>query len=432
MDRPDNRGSAVISGIGVVAPTGIGQAAHWQALLDGKSGIGRIQRFDPSSYPVTLAGQVPGFSARDHVPGRLIPQMDLWTHMSLAAAQEALDDAGIAPGDIAEYDMAVVTASSSGGTEFGQQEMVRLYQNGPSWVGAYQSIAWFYAATTGQLSIRHGMRGPSGVVCTEQTGGLETLAHARRLIRDGTRLVVGGGLDASLCPYGLTAQMVTGLLSESDDSAGAFLPFDVAASGYLPGEGGAILLVESAADVAARGARPYAVIAGCAAGIDPPPDSGRPPALARVITAALADAGLQPGDIDVVFADAAGVPDADRDEARALASVFGDYGVAVTAPKTLTGRLYGGGSALDAATAALAVRHGVIPPTHGLLDVDPGHRLDLVGAQPRVRRVSNALVLSRGYGGFASATVLSEPEAGPPAQRLTAADTATESRQGAS
>jgi act minimal PKS chain-length factor (CLF/KS beta) len=406
MNRPAGTPETVITGIGVVAPTGLGAAAHWQSVLDGKSGIDRISRFDPSSYPVQLAGQVTGFSAKDHVPGRLIPQMDLWTHMSLAAAQEALDEAGVVPAEQPEYQMSVVTASSSGGTDFGQREMVRLWAQGPSRVGAYQSIAWFYAATTGQLSIRHGMRGPSGVICTEQAGGLDSLGHARRLIRAGTGLVLAGGLDASLCPYALTAQLVTKKLSTVDDPARAYLPFDEAASGYLPGEGGAIVLAENATQAAARGARPYAVVTGYAAGIDPPPGSPRPPALRRVIEAALADAELAPSDIDVVFADGAGVPADDRGEARVLCQVFGPRAVPVTVPKTLTGRLYGGGSALDVATAVLALRHGIIPQTSGVTRPVAADQLDLVLGAPRSRELVNALVVSRGYGGFASALVL--------------------------
>jgi act minimal PKS chain-length factor (CLF/KS beta) len=400
---------AVITGIGVVAPTGIGRDAHWQAVLAGKSGIGRISRFDPSPYPVRLAGQVPGFVAAEHLSGRLIPQMDLWTHMSIAAADAALADAGVEPASLPEYDMAVVTASSSGGTEFGQTEMVNLHRKGPHWVGAYQSIAWFYAATTGQISIRHGMRGPCGVICNEQAGGLDSLGHARRLLRTGTRLVVAGGLDASLCPFGLTAQLANGLLSTVDDPQHAYRPFDAGACGYLPGEGGAILLVEDAAAVRARGGRAYGTIAGYAAGFDPPPGSSRPRALRRVIEDALADAGLAPDDVDVVFADAAGVPADDLAEARAIAEVFGPYAVAVTAPKTLTGRLYAGGGALDVATALLSMRHGVIPHTPGPVRAAPGYAIDLVLSEPRERPVSHAVVLARGYGGFAAALVLGGP-----------------------
>ncbi|NRN71013.1 Polyketide chain length factor WhiE-CLF-like [Kibdelosporangium sp. 4NS15] len=402
----------VVTGIGVLAPTGAGVEAHWHAVLAGKSGISRINRFDPTSYPVRFAGQVPGFAAKDHVPGRLIPQTDHWTHLGLAAAAAALADARIDPAELPEYEMAVVTSSSSGGTEFGQHEMERLYLNGPSWVGAYQSIAWFYAATTGQISIRHGMRGPCGVLCCEQAGGLDALGQARRLLRTGSRLVVSGGTDASLCPYGLVAQLTNGHLSTVEDPARAYLPFDAAASGYLPGEGGAILVLESAAGAAARGmGHGYGIIAGYAAGFDPPPGSDRPPALRRTIERALADADVGPADVDVVFADGAGVPEADLAEARALAEVFGPRGVPVTVPKTLTGRLYGGGAALDVATALLSLCDSVIPHTAGPTHLAAGCEIDLVTDQPRDARLNTALVVARGHGGFNAALVLRRPEA---------------------
>jgi act minimal PKS chain-length factor (CLF/KS beta) len=398
----------VVTGIGVVAPTGIGATAHWEAVLAGKSGIARIDRFDASGYPVRHAGQVPGFSAKERIPGRLIPQTDHWTHLGLAAAADALADAALDPATVPEFEMAVVTSSSSGGTEFGQHEMERLYQNGPSWVGAYQSIAWFYAATTGQISIRHGMRGPCGVLACEQAGGLDVLGQARRLIRGGSRVVVSGGTDASLCPYGLVAQLSAGGLSTVDDPARAYVPFDVDASGHLPGEGGAILIVESAEDARARGAEAYGVIAGYAAGFDPPPGSERPPVLKRTIERALADAGVAPSEVDVVFADASGVPAADLIEARALVETFGPRSVPVTAPKTLTGRLYGGGAALDVATALLALRAGVVPHTVGPERLAPGCDLDLV-TRPRDADLRTALVLARGHGGFTAALVLRRP-----------------------
>ncbi|WP_328447976.1 ketosynthase chain-length factor [Amycolatopsis sp. NBC_00438] len=400
--------STVVTGIGVVAPTGIGATAHWEAVLAGKSGIARIDRFDASGYPVRHAGQVPGFSARERIPGRLIPQTDHWTHLGLAAAADALADAALDPAGVPEFEMAVVTSSSSGGTEFGQHEMERLYQNGPSWVGAYQSIAWFYAATTGQISIRHGMRGPCGVLACEQAGGLDVLGQARRLIRGGSRVVVSGGTDASLCPYGLVAQLSAGGLSTVDDPARAYLPFDVEASGHLPGEGGAILIAESAESARERGVEAYGVIAGYAAGFDPPPDSDRPPVLKRTIDRALADAGVAPSEVDVVFADASGVPAADLIEARALVETFGPGSVPVTAPKTLTGRLYGGGAALDVATALLAMRAGVVPHTVGPERLAPGCDLDLV-TRPRDADLRTALVLARGHGGFTAALVLRRP-----------------------
>jgi act minimal PKS chain-length factor (CLF/KS beta) len=411
--------TAVITGIGIVAPNGIGADAYWAAALAGTSGIAPITRFDPGRYPVRLAGQVTGADPAAAIPARLSVQTDRWTHLGLHAAELALADAGADPAALPEYEMAVVTGSSSGGTEFGQREIEKLWQHGPGHVGAYQSIAWFYAATTGQISIRHQMRGPCGVIATEQAGGLDAIGQARRLLRADARLVVTGGTDASLCPYGLVAQLSTGLLSRGDDPAHAFLPFDAAASGYLPGEGGAILIAEDSGHARARNAPPpYGEVAGYAAGFDPPPGSGRPPALARVIRAALADSGLAPADIGVVFADAAGVPELDAAEATAISSVFGPGAVPVTAPKTLTGRLYAGGAALDVATALLALRHRVIPATAGVSRLAPGCRqIDLVRGQPRplpdaAGGLTGALVLARGFGGFNAAVVLCTQRAG--------------------
>ncbi|HET9142517.1 ketosynthase chain-length factor [Actinophytocola sp.] len=400
------RTQPVITGIGVVAPTGIGTQAHWQATIAGKSGIGQITRFDPSRYPVKVAGEVPGYQAKGRVPGRLIPQTDHWTHMGLTAAEDALADAAIDPALLPEFEMAVVTASSSGGTEFGQREIERLWASGPQFVGAYQSIAWFYAATTGQISIRHGMRGPCGVLSCEQAGGLDTLGQARRLLAGDIRMVVAGGTDASLCPYGLSAQLSTGRLSERDDPTGAYLPFDEEADGYVPGEGGAILILERADEAARRGARVYGSVAGYAATFDPPPGSPRPPGLRRVIEQALADAETSPAEVDVVFADATGTQAADHAEAAAISAVFGPRAVPVTAPKTLTGRLYGGGAALDVATALLALGDGVIPATVGTSRLADGIELDLVLDRPRVKPLRTALVLARGYGGFNAAVVL--------------------------
>ncbi|GAB2953547.1 ketosynthase chain-length factor [Nonomuraea fastidiosa] len=400
---------AAITGIGVVAPNGLTIDDYWNSVLAGKSGLRHITRFDATPYACRVAGEVPGFVETDHMPGRLVPQTDRWTHLGLAAAAMALDDAGVDPAALPEYDMAVVTASSSGGTEFGQREIEALWRRGPRSVGAYQSIAWFYAATTGQTSIRYGMRGPCGVLATEQAGGLDALAQARRLLRGGSRMVMTGGADASLCPYGLVAQTANGLLSGSDDPGNAYQPFGRTARGYVPGEGGAMFVMEDAD--AATGA-PYGVLAGYMATFDPPPGVDRPPGLERAVRGALGDAGCDPGDIDVVFADSAGVARLDRLEADAITAVFGPRGVPVTAPKTMTGRLYAGGAALDVATALLAIRDGVIPPTAGAYDLADGIDIDLVRGGPRPAAVRTALVIARGYGGFNAALVLRGRPAG--------------------
>ncbi|MET8058915.1 ketosynthase chain-length factor [Streptomyces microflavus] len=397
---------AVVTGLGITAPNGLGTEAYWDAVRVGKSGIGRITRFDPSQYPARLAGEVPGFTASEHLPSRLMAQTDHMTRLALVATDWALADAGVVPADLPAYSMGVVTASSSGGFEFGQGELQKLWAEGSQYVSAYQSFAWFYAVNSGQISIRNGMKGPSGVVVSDQAGGLDALAQARRQIRKGTSLVVSGSVDASICPWGWVAQLAGGRLATGDDPDSAYVPFDAAAAGHVPGEGGAILIMEDETAARERGATVYGHIAGYGSTFDPAPGSGRPPGLRKAIELALNDAGLVAADIDVVFADAAAVPELDRAEAEALNAVFGPRGVPVTAPKTMTGRLYSGAAPLDVATAFLAMREGLVPATVNV-EPDPAHQLDLITGQPRVLPVRNALVLARGHGGFNSAVVAS-------------------------
>ncbi len=399
--------SAVVTGLGVTAPNGLGTGAYWSATLDGKSAIGRLTRFDPHGYPGCLAAEIPDFHPRDHLSGRMIPQTDRTTQLALAATEWALSDAGLEPERLPEFGMGVVTAADAGGFDFGHRELEKMWGQGPEYVSAYQSIAWFYAVHTGQISIRHGMRGPSGVLISDQAGGLDALAQARRqVVRKGMDLMVCGGVGGALGSWGWVAQWAGGGLSECGDPEAAYLPFDARASGYVPGEGGAILLVENADAARRRGApRIYGEVAGYAATFDPRVLNGREPGLRRAIELALADAELVRADVDVVFADAAGIPELDEMEAEAITAVFGPGRVPVTAPKTMTGRLYSGGAALDLATALLAIRDGVIPPTVNVT-VAPRYELDLVTGTPRNTSVRTVLVLARGKHGFNSAVVL--------------------------
>lgn len=396
----------VITGIGVAAPTGLGVDAYWSAIVEGANGIAEITRFDASRYPVRLAGEVPGFEAAEHIPSRLLPQTDHMTRLALYAADEALKDSGLDLTGLSPYEAGVASAASMGGFEFGQRELENLWSKGGQFVSAYQSFAWFYAVNTGQISIRHGLKGPSSAVVTEQAGGLDAIGHARRQIRKGAKVMLAGGVDGALCPLGLVGQLASGRLSTEERPDRAYLPFDEAASGHVPGEGGAYLVLEDPASAAERGARVYGELAGYAATFDPDPRDPGADGLERAIRAALADADRAPEAIDVVFADAAGVPEADRAEAAALAAVFGARGVRVAAPKAQTGRLYAGGAALDLASALLTLRDGSVPPTAHVTSLAADCPVDLVMGEARPLTGDAALVLARGEGGFNAAAVV--------------------------
>jgi minimal PKS chain-length factor (CLF/KS beta) len=398
---------AVITGIGVVAPSGMTADEHWSTVTAGKNKLDLISLFDASGYPVKVAGEVRGFDVTDRVDGRLVVQTDRWTWMSLVAAEQALADAGVDVSTVDPDALSVVMASSSGGNQFGQRELQRLWSRPDRTVGAYQSIAWFYAATVGQLSIRHQAKGPSSVLVSESTGGLESLGHAVRTINRGSSVVLAGGLEAPLSPYALACQLGSGRLSTCSDPLRAYRPFDADATGYVPGEGGAVLIVEDLDHALARGATIYGEIAGWGSTHDAehtvPGSGGSARQYARAMRLALAQAAVEPAEVDLVIPDALGVPEFDRSEAEAIDEVFGTHGVPVTSHKALTGRLYQGGSALDVVTALLAMRTQVVPGNAG--SDNPACDLDFVRTT-RESTVDSVLVGARGFDGYNSSVLL--------------------------
>jgi act minimal PKS chain-length factor (CLF/KS beta) len=397
------RGQVVITGVGIAAPNGLGQRAYWDAALRGTSAIGRITRFDPTPYPARLAAEL-RLDTAPPLPSRLLPQTDRVTRANLLAADEALSDARLDLQELPYFAAGVVTAASAGGFEFGQRELENLWSKGSEYVSAYQSFAWFYPVNSGQVSIRHQLHGPGGAIVSEQAGGLDALAMARRHVRGGTALMVAGAVDGSLCPWGWLCLLRSGRLSTRDDPRLAYQPFDAGACGHVPGEGGALLIVEDEAHARERGAGSgYGELAGYAATFDARDGYGTPDGLRRAVELALADAGMRPADVDVVFADAAGVPELDRAEAEMIAAVFGPRAVPVAAPKTMTGRLLAGGAALDVATALLAMRDSVIPPAVNVTTPAYGQLIDLVRDAPRQVALTSALIVARGQGGFNSA-----------------------------
>ncbi|MEU1706563.1 ketosynthase chain-length factor [Streptomyces sp. NPDC005706] len=408
MSAPHERRAAV-TGIGVVAPNGTSTDTFWKATQEGLSVLDRVTREGCEHLPLKVAGEVRGFEPAATIDERFLVQTDRFTHFALAAADFALEDARLGQADTSgePYSIGVVTAAGSGGGEFGQRELQQLWGKGSRFVGPYQSIAWFYAASTGQISIRRKFKGPCSVVASDEAGGLDALAHAARAVRRGTDVMVAGSTEAPLAPYSVVCQLGYEELSTVTDPSRAYRPFTDTACGFVPAEGGAMLVVEAETSARERGADVRAYVAGHAATFTGASrwDRSRD-GLAQAIRQALDEAGCAPEEVDVVFADALGVPEADRAEALALADVLGARGtrVPVTAPKTGIGRGYCAAPVLDTAAAVLAMEHGLIPPTPNVADVC--HDLDLVTGRARVAELRTALVLSRGLMGSNSALVL--------------------------
>ncbi|MFF2302951.1 ketosynthase chain-length factor [Streptomyces sp. NPDC058128] len=399
---------AVVTGVGVIAPNGLRADAYWKSVREGLGVLDLITREGCQDLPLKVAGEVRGFDANALIEERFLVQTDRFSHYAMAAAQLALDDAGLSRENPEEpFEIGVVTAAGSGGGEFGQRELQKLWGQGSKFVGPYQSIAWFYAASTGQISIRSGFKGPCGVVASDEAGGLDGIAHAARAVRRGTGAVVVGAAEAPLAPYSMVCQLGYPELSTVEDPDRAYRPFTAGACGFVPAEGGGMLVVEDESRARDRGAAVRAVVAGHGAtftGASRWEESRE--GLARAIRVALDEAGCAPEEVDVVFADALGVPEADRAEALAITDALGAHGrrVPVTAPKTGIGRAYCGAPVLDTAAAVFAMEYGVVPPTPNVFDIC--HDLDLVMSRARPAELRTALVLSRGLMGSNAALVV--------------------------
>lgn len=236
----------VVTGIDVIAPTGFTVNEYWRRTCLGESGVTVVPEF-ADRYNTALAGLIPNFLVTEHLPGRLLTQTDRVTQLALIAAERALADSKVDLDHRDPFGFAVVTSNATGGFEFSHREMQRLWAQGPESVSVYQCFAWFYAVNTGQISIRHRLRGPGAVFVAEQAGGLDAIGHARRNITgDRASTVITGGMESSFDPWGWVSHQASGKLTTARDPAAGYQPFSPTANGYAPGEGGAMLVLESA------------------------------------------------------------------------------------------------------------------------------------------------------------------------------------------
>ena len=401
-----SRRRVVVTGLGIVSPVGIGVAEAWDNIVAGRSGIGRITRFDASGFPTQIAGEVKGFDVSRWLSAKEARRFDTFVHYGLVATMEAIKDAGL-DGYAGDKDRCGVCIGSGIGGLPMIEETHRAYLQ-----GGLRKISPFFIPGTiinmiaGLVSIHYGYRGPNlGTVSACSTGN-HSLGEAARLIEYGDAdIMVAGGSEATVSPLGIGGFVAARALStRNDDPATASRPWDVGRDGFVLGEGAGILVLEEYEHAMARGARIYCEIAGYGMSADahhitaPPEDGG---GAARSMRNALRNGALAATDIDYINAHGTSTPLGDVAECIAVKRAFGDHAhaLAISSTKSMTGHLLGAAAGIEAVFTALAFRDQLAPPTANLVDVDPQCDLDFVPRDARPMRIRAALSNSFGFGG---------------------------------
>jgi 3-oxoacyl-(acyl-carrier-protein) synthase len=404
-----------LTGIGIVAPSGIGKRPFWANIKSGRNFIKEITRFDAASYPSRIAGQIDDSDVYTHVSERLLKKIDAFSHMTLIASEMALQDAGI---DIQREDpnsIGIFLGNALGGWLYAETELRDLYREGREGVSPYMASAWFPAAPQGQVSIYYGIKGFSKTVVADRASSLMALGYAcKTLSKDRLSLILAGGMEAPITPYALLCCNTYGCLSKNNEHPkSAYRPFDKKRDGFVIGEGAGIMVMENIECARARNANIQAVISGYGATCDGkdrinPATDGKE--LARAIRMAVQDANTNPQDIDYISLDGLACDDWDNAEVSAIKEVFGNSlkDIAVSCPKSMFGNLLGASGAVDTIIAILAIEHSLVPPTINL-DEPAVNGLNYVTGVSREHKINKALVISRGRGGINSALVVEKP-----------------------
>ena len=401
----------VITGMGAVTPVGIGVDAYWRALIDGKCGVGPITRFDASGLPVQIAAELKGFDPADYMPKQLARTMDPFMQFAFAAAEEALADSALPVGAEPDRIGIVMGTAMDGVTTVAQTQAAfdAGHRVGPRFVP--MTIGNIAAA---QIAIAHGIHGPSLTLNTACSAGGDAMMTAAMLLKTGEAdavLAVGG--ESILCPIVVSGLSQAKALSRrNDDPEHACRPFDLDRDGFVIGEGGGALVIETEEHALARGAKIHAVLAGYANTSDahhvtaPCPDGA---GAAACMQRALARAGMQPSDIGYINAHGTSTMLGDKAETLAIKAVFGGRESAppVSATKSATGHLMGAGGLTEAIACIKAIQDGILPPTLHLDTPDPDCDLDYVPNTARRADISAAMSNSLGFGGQNSSIILS-------------------------
>jgi 3-oxoacyl-[acyl-carrier-protein] synthase II len=407
----------VVTGIGVVSPVGQDARSTWNALVGGKSGIAPITRFDPTGYQTTFAGEVKDFDPVARMGRKDARRTDRYSHFAVASALEALEQASLTIEDANADRVGVLIGSGMGGAETLDAGMETVLTEGPSRLSPFFMPMFLANMASGTVAIATGARGPNFAPVSACASSAHAIGEAAAIIRRGQAdVMIAGGSEAPLARMVVAGFNAMGALStRNDDPAAASRPFDAERDGFVLGEGGAALILESAEHAARRGAPVLAELTGYATTDDAnhmvqPAPGGI--GAARAMTLALDTAGLQPGDIDYINAHGTSTPLNEKFETQAIKAAFGDaaYRVPISSTKSMTGHLLGAAGALEAALAILAIRQNIVPPTINQTSPDADCDLDYVPNVARRADIRHVMSNSMGFGGHNVSLIFSTPE----------------------
>jgi len=403
-----SRRRVVVTGLGCISPVGNTVPEAWASVLAGRSGIGPISKFDASAFACKIAGEVRGLDLESYIGAKEARTMDTFIHFGIAAAAQAVADAGLRTG--AELDeeeacrIGCIIGSGIGGLPLIEATHADLMQRGPRRISPFFVPASIINMISGHVSMRFGFKGPNLALATACTTGLHCIGEAARKIEYGDAdVVVAGGSEATVSPLGIGGfAAMRALSTRNDDPQAASRPWDQGRDGFVLGEGAGVLVLEEYERARARGAKIYAEVAGYGMSADaghmtaPNMDGPR-----RAMLSALRNAGLNPDQVDYLNAHGTSTPLGDINESNAIKAALGDHArrVLISSTKSMTGHLLGGAGGVESVFTVLALHHQVAPPTINLFEPDPECDLDYCAHTARELKIEVALKNNFGFGG---------------------------------
>jgi 3-oxoacyl-[acyl-carrier-protein] synthase II len=406
----------VVTGLGVVAPNGIGIESFWQNIVNGVSGIGPITRFDASKHDTRIAGEVKGFDPLQWLEKKEARKMDLFIHYAVAAAQMVYDDSGLKVTEDNCGRIGVFVGTGMGGIPALEDSHKVLLEKGPGRISAFFIPSIITNMASGQISMRFGMKGPNSCVCTACATGNHAIGDSFRIIQRGEAdVMLAGGSEAVITPLTIGGFCsMKALSTRNDEPTRASRPFDKDRDGFVMGEGAGLMVLEELEHARRRNAKIYAEVVGYGMSADayhitqPAPDGA-----VRSMRLALKDAEVTPSQVDYINAHGTSTPAGDVNETVAVKTVFNEHArtLAVSSTKSMTGHLLGAAGGIESVITVLAISRGILPPTINYETPDPECDLDYVPNTARRAEVRYALTNSFGFGGTNASLLFKKFEA---------------------